>query len=84
MDTKRFNRSTREERLEYFYANQGDAMDSLETLNFDYFLFRDQNSDMIFELKVGRKIDVLDVKAIYDFEILKKYPPGHKKADNQS
>ncbi len=68
--------------MEEFLESQGDVVDSLETTNFNYYLIRGKDSDLMYELKMGRKITTLDVRTITDKEIAVRYAPGHKAAQN--
>nr|WP_299385613.1 hypothetical protein [Allomuricauda sp.] len=78
-----FNRLPPITRLEHFWDNQGDFIDSLSTTNFEYFLYRDKCTDTIYELKSGVTVSAIDVREISAEEIEERYPPGHKTVEDK-
>ena len=67
------------DKWDYFWENTDNPIDSLTTKNFDYFLMKDNNSNLIFELRVG-KIGGMSMKVVKNND-LDKYRANHKKSN---
>ncbi|WP_435624460.1 hypothetical protein [Flagellimonas sp.] len=70
MDLIEFKNMSAMDKWDYFWDNTGDPVDSISTKNFDYFLFDDKSSNLMFELRVG-KISGIGVKVPQKCDLLK-------------
>ncbi|RDY57736.1 hypothetical protein [Flagellimonas nanhaiensis] len=81
MDIETFNNLSKEERQEYFWDFANSPIDSLKTLNFDYYLFRQENTGLHFELRVGKIPNQTDVKCISENVVIERYGKKHQNVD---
>lgn len=79
MDITTFEKMSIMDKWDYFWENTDNAIDSVATKNFDYFLMKDNNSNLIFELRVG-KIGGMSMKVVKNND-LDKYRKNHTKSN---
>lgn len=76
MDAFEFTRMSIMDQWDYFWENTNDPLDFVSTTNFEYFLMKDTESNLLFELKVGKVGGMsLKIPMVSDLE---KYRKNHK------